>query len=52
MKFQYKAKNKEGAIQSGTVVAGDQAKAEQLLVENGLVIISFGSEEDRYFGKV
>lgn len=40
MKFNYKAKNKEGNIQSGVVVAMDQNKAESLLSENGMVIIS------------
>jgi type IV pilus assembly protein PilC len=45
MKFNYKAKNKEGNIQNGVVVAVDQNKAESLLAENGLVIISLAKEE-------
>jgi len=45
MKFNYKAKNKEGNIQSGVVVAVDQDKAEKLLAENGLVIISLSAEQ-------
>jgi type II secretory pathway component PulF len=45
MKFNYKAKNKEGNIQSGVVVAVDQNKAEKLLAENGLVIIALDAEQ-------
>ena len=45
MKFKYKAKNKLGGIQSGEVVAVDQNKAERLLSENGLVIISLESAQ-------
>ncbi|HVY68057.1 MAG TPA: type II secretion system F family protein [Patescibacteria group bacterium] len=40
MKFNYKARNKEGDIQSGVVVAGDEAKAAQLMADNGLAVIS------------
>jgi type IV pilus assembly protein PilC len=40
MKFSYKARNKEGLVQSGEVVAPDQSRAEKLMAENGLVIIS------------
>lgn len=46
MKFKYKAKNAQGGIQSGTVVASDQPKAEQLLLENDLVIISLDRQEE------
>jgi type IV pilus assembly protein PilC len=45
MKFNYKAKNKDGKIQSGEVVAVDSNKAESLLGENGLVIISLEKQE-------
>jgi type IV pilus assembly protein PilC len=45
MKFNYKAKNKSGNIQSGVVVAVDQNKAESLLGENGLAIISLEKEQ-------
>lgn len=45
MKYNYKAKNKNGDIQSGVVVAMDQNKAESLLGENGLVIISLEKQE-------
>jgi len=49
MKFNYKAKNKEGKIQSGMVVAVDQNKAEMLLGENGLVIISLEKDQSDLF---
>ncbi|MDR3643010.1 MAG: type II secretion system F family protein [Candidatus Doudnabacteria bacterium] len=52
MKFQYKAKNSQGGIQSGVVLAGDQSKAEQLLLENGLVIISLVKEDDNFLEKL
>lgn len=51
MKFNYRAKNKEGNIQSGAVVAVDQNKAEGLLAENGLVIISLEQEQGNIFVK-
>jgi type IV pilus assembly protein PilC len=52
MKFQYKAKNKLGGIQTGTVVAGDEDKAESLLAENGLVIISLDKQNDNPLEKL
>lgn len=52
MKFSYKAKGKEGNVQSGFVVAADQAKAERLLIENGLAIISLEQEQDNVFEKI
>jgi type IV pilus assembly protein PilC len=51
MKFKYKAKNKDGGVQSGLVVAADQDKAERLLGENGLVIISLEKEETDFIAK-
>lgn len=52
MKYNYKAKNKEGGIQSGVVVAMDQNKAESLLGENGLVIISLEKQEGNILEKL
>jgi len=46
MKFTYKARNKSAAIVAGEVVASDEARAEQLLEENGLVIISIEQKQD------
>lgn len=40
MKFLYQARNKEGALKKGIVSATSQAKAEQLLNDNNLIIIS------------
>jgi len=45
MKFTYKARNKEGNIQSGDVVAVDQSKAESLLAQNGLSIVSLEEKQ-------
>ena len=52
MKFSYKAKNKEGEIKTGDVVATDQPRAEQLLAENNLVIISLVDHRENYFAKI
>jgi type IV pilus assembly protein PilC len=46
MKFLYKARNKEGTIKSGVVVAADQARAEQLLAENGLTIVTLAEKSE------
>lgn len=57
MKFFYKAKNKLNGIQTGMVVAASQSRAEELLSENGLAIISMekrdeeGLEKFNPFGK-
>jgi type II secretory pathway component PulF len=40
MKFLYQARNKEGEVKRGFVVAVSQSKAEQLLTDNGFIIIS------------
>lgn len=52
MKFLYKARNKEGQIKGGVVVAADQARAEQLLAENNLVIISFEEQRESLLAKI
>jgi type II secretory pathway component PulF len=52
MKFNYKARNKEGNIQSGVVVSVDETKAERLLADNGLVIISMEKSQDNFFEKI
>ena len=52
MKFQYKAKNKLGGIQTGVVVAVDKDKAEQLLAENGLLIIGMEQQDDSVLDKI
>lgn len=52
VKFLYKARNKEGQIKGGVVVAADQARAEQLLAENNLVIISFEEQRESLLAKI
>ncbi len=45
MKFIYQARNKAGELKKGLVTATTQAKAEQLLTDNGLIIISLNEEK-------
>jgi type IV pilus assembly protein PilC len=40
MKFSYQARNKAGEFKKGVVTASNQAKAEQLLSDNSLIIVS------------
>ncbi len=49
MKFYYQAKNKDNVVKRGTVVAADQQKAESLLTENSMVIISLEPQEESIF---
>lgn len=46
MKFTYQARDKEGAIKAGEVVASDRLSAEQLLADNGLIIVSLSVKEE------
>lgn len=52
MKFNYKARNKDGTIQSGEVLAVSQSKAEKLLAENNLTIISLEAQSEDLFAKL
>src|SRR6185503_364298 len=52
MKFAYKAKDKLGEVQSGEVVAADQAKAEALLTNNGLTIISLEQQREDILAQI
>lgn len=52
MKFIYQAKNKEGQLKSGFVVAATEAKAEQLLSDNGFVIISLKVQNESLLSKI
>lgn len=45
MKFAYKARNKNGEVVAGEVVASDEARAEQLLEENSLIVISLQPQQ-------
>ena len=51
MKFFYKARNKQGEIKTGLVVATSQNRAEDLLAENGLVLVSLEAREENIFEK-
>jgi type IV pilus assembly protein PilC len=46
MKYRYEAKNPNGVLRQGFVVAQDQAHAESLLTENDLVILSLSEQEE------
>lgn len=48
MKFIYQAKDTNGEIKSGVVVAADQQKAEGMLAENGWAIISLDVKQESY----
>jgi type IV pilus assembly protein PilC len=52
MKFIYQARNKEGSVKQGVVVAVNQSKAEQLLGENGFIIISIQAQEENFLSKI
>ncbi len=49
MKFIYQARNQEGILKKGTVIASSEVKAEQLLNQNGLVIISLTEQKENLF---
>src|SRR5438128_8653461 len=46
MRFSYQARNQTGQVKQGFVVAADQTKAEQLLTDNGLIIINLKVQRD------
>ncbi len=52
MKFYYQAKNKDNVVKRGTVVAVDQQKAESLLTENSMVIISLEPQEENILERI
>lgn len=52
MRFIYQAKNKDGSLKKGFVMAASQEKAESLLSENGLLIISLNVQEDSILTKI
>lgn len=52
MKFTYQAKDHEGGLKKGYVVAANQAKAEQLLTESGLIIIDLVAQKESIFDKL
>src|SRR4051812_32957778 len=52
MKFIYQAKNKEGQLKRGFVVAATEAKAEQLLSDNGFIIIGLKVQNENLLSRV
>jgi type II secretory pathway component PulF len=52
MKFLYQARNKTGEFKKGLVTATNQTKAEQLLTDNGLVIISLAEQKESLLFKL
>lgn len=46
MKYNYQAKDSNGEVKTGVVVAADQQKAEQMLAENGWAIISLELKQE------
>jgi type IV pilus assembly protein PilC len=52
MKFEYQARNKDGILKRGIVNASSESKAEQLLNENSMVIISLTELKESYLFKL
>jgi type IV pilus assembly protein PilC len=52
MKFIYQAKNQQGQLKRGFVIAATEAKAEQLLGDNGFVIISLRVQNENPLAKI
>lgn len=51
MKYTYQARNQKGELKKGFVIAANSAKAEQLLTNNGLIIISLDEQGDNLFSR-
>lgn len=52
MKFKYQARSKTGEFSKGVVTAPNQEKAEQLLNDNGLIIISLEEQNESILDKL
>lgn len=52
MKFTYQARDQKGELKRGFVVAASIAKAEQLLANNGLVIINLSIQKENILTKI
>lgn len=52
MKFAYKARNKEGLTKAGEVIASDESRAEQLLAENGLIVVTLNQVQEDMFANL
>ncbi|HMQ01685.1 MAG TPA: type II secretion system F family protein [Candidatus Doudnabacteria bacterium] len=51
MKFIYQARDQKGELKKGFVVAENSAKAEQLLANNGLIIINMQAQQESFFSR-
>jgi type IV pilus assembly protein PilC len=52
MKFTYKARDKDGQLKAGEVIASDEGRAELLLEENGLVVISLAEKQEDILAQI
>lgn len=52
MKFTYQARTKSGEFKKGMITAGSQSKAEQLLSDNGLIIVSLKEQKESWTTKL
>lgn len=52
MNFKYQARTKTGDLSNGVVTAASQAKAEQLLADNGLVIVSLVEQQESLLNRI
>ncbi len=52
MKFTYQARDQKGDLKKGFVIAATIAKAEQLLANNGLIIINLAVQKENLFTKI
>ncbi|MDE2311932.1 MAG: type II secretion system F family protein, partial [Patescibacteria group bacterium] len=52
MKFTYKARNKDGQVRLGEVIASDASRAEQLLEENGLFLLDLAEVQDNILARL
>ena len=52
MRFVYKARDKQGIVKIGEVVAADQSRAEQLLAENSLIIIALEEKPEDLWERI
>lgn len=52
MKFTYQARDQKGDLKKGFVIAATIAKAEQLLANNGLIIINLAVQKDTILTKI
>lgn len=52
MKFAYQARDQKGELKKGFVIAANVQKAEQLLANNGLIIINLRVQTENIFSKI